>query len=193
MSVSSHGSGCGKAMECSYQSRILLDHSTDGLRSGEGAMVALADGSLLLHYSEFTGGGADDSRALIAEIRSTDNGVTWSEPKPVFQAPAKALNAMSVSLLRLQDGRIGSVFADSPLAVAFSDDDGRTWSYAGNLEGTEKNYCYFSLLFHQDRFFTTYYESAVDVSPRGDQIRRNLASLKFGRGDVKPWLPISTT
>jgi len=394
----------GKAMACSFQSRILLDRSTDGLRSGEGSLVALHPDSLLLIYTEFTGGAADDSRAFIAGIRSADNGETWSEPKPFFRAPADALNAMGVSLLRLQDGRIGCVFglkyslteltpqwvvssdegetwtsprpltdeagyfvfnndrlvqlqdgtlvvpyalhvgigeakeheqwdpgwnafcglfysrdggrtwkksrhgithtpevfyqpefldpqaltnpslqyqfehrlgifqepgvqeladgslmlymrsccgifrafaADvespwedcrpipglnvctspqtirrvpgsdrlvmlyndrgttpfgselfqmrSPLAVAFSDDAGRTWRYAGNLEGPENNYCYFSLLFHGEQFFITYYESVPTVSSSGESRRRNLASLKFGRGYFKPWLPILTT
>lgn len=356
-------------------------------------MVMLTDGALLLFYSEFTGGGADESRGHIAAIRSGDEGITWSEPKSVFQAPPEALNAMCASLLRLQDGRIGCVFclkhsttrltpqwsvssdegeswtlpqpvtsemgyfvvnndrliqlrdgtlvfpyglhagiagkeqyehwdpawnawcglfyskdggatwsrssqgithtpevfyqplylephaldnqglryefehrlgafqepgvqelADgslllhmrsnygvyrtfaagvespwedcgpipgfnvcmspqtirrmpgsdrlvmlyndrgttplgsplhslrTPLAVAFSEDSGRTWKYAGNLEGSDKNYCYFSLLFHGERFFTTYYESVVRVSSDGVSSRRNLASLKFGSG-----------
>lgn len=359
-------------------------------------MVMLADESLLLFYSEFTGGGSDESRAHIAAIRSGDGGITWSEPKTIFQPPADALNAMSVSLLRLQDGRIGCVcllkhsvtrltpqwsvssdegeswtppqpFTDeqgyfvvnndrliqlrdgtlvlpyalhagiagkekhehwdpawnawcglfysqdngetwsrsaqgithtpevfyqplyldpraldhqelryefehrlgafqepgvqeladgslllhmrsnygvyrtfaanvespwedcgpipglnvcmgpqtirrvpgsdrlvmlyndrgttplgsplhslrTPLAVAFSEDAGRNWKYAGNLEGSEKNYCYFSLLFHHERFFTTYYESAASVSSSGVPSRRNLASLKFGSGSFQ--------
>jgi hypothetical protein len=403
MSVSSTVTEDGKTMVFSFQSRILLDHSTDGLRSGEGSLVALHQDSLLLLYSEFTGGAADDSRAFIAEMRSANNGETWSEPRPFFQAPANALNAMCVSLLRLQDGRIGCVFdlkyslteltpqwmvssdegetwtspqpitaevgyfvvnndrlaqlqdgtlvvpyglhvgigeakehehwdpgwnafcglfysrdggrtwkksrhgithtpevfyqpefldpqalenpplqymferrlgifqepgvqeladgslmlymrssygifrafaADverpwedcrpipglnvctspqtirrvpgsdrlvmlyndrgttpfgsepfqmrNPLAVAFSDDAGRTWRYAGNLEGPENNYCYFSLLFHGEQFFITYYESVPAVSSSGEPRRRNLASLKFGQGDLRACRTIVT-
>jgi len=364
-------------------------------------MVVLRDGSLLLMYTEFTGGGADESRAHIALIRSTDNGETWSDPELFFNPPPNALNAMSVSLLRLFDGRIGCVFVlkhsrtemtpqwlvssdegeswsparpvtdeagyfvvnndrlvqlrdgtlvipyglhagaegdqheywkpawnalcglfysrdgggtwrrsghvlthtpelfyqpshmdpkvlenpqvahmferrlgifqepgvqelgdgslmlymrsnygifrafsrdvescwegcgpipdlnvctspqtirrlpgserlvmlyndrgnvpfgsqaftiRSPLAVAFSDDGGKTWGYAGNLEGAEESYCYFSLLFERDQFLMTYYESASSVSSDGSQVRRNLASLKFGWGRWPVWLPSS--
>lgn len=76
-----------------------------------------------------------------------------------------------------------------PLSVASSGDGGRSWSYAGNLEGPERNCCYFSLIFHRDRFFITHYESAPDVSPSGDQSRRNLASMKFGRGELTSCVP----
>lgn len=118
-----------------FCSRRLIDHETDGLRTGEGSMVALADGSLYLLVSDFTEGGEDHSWGQVSAMISRDNGETWSAPKPVFVPPEGALNIMSASLLRLQDGRIGCVVClkkgtHERLAPSwsYSNDEGATWS-----------------------------------------------------------------
>jgi len=94
----------------SYKSWIVIDHSSDGLRAGEGSMVVLNDRSLLLLYSDFVDGGADESRSNISSMTSRDAGRTWSRPRRLFDPPPGALNVMSASVLRLQDGRLGCVF-----------------------------------------------------------------------------------
>jgi predicted neuraminidase len=65
----------------------------------------------------------------------------------------------------------------TPLAAAGSDDEGKTWQRIGDIEGTERNYCYPSILFFEDRVLLTYYWSE-EVIKNGIAARRNLASLK---------------
>lgn len=119
------------------------DHSTDGLRSGEGSVVERADGGLLLLYTDFTGGGADESRACIVRRVSSDKGNSWSEKKILFEPDENSLNFMSVSLLRLQDGRIACVFMDkksksrTSLMWSLSEDEGDSWTQPVPLTGDE--------------------------------------------------------
>ncbi|MDX9861943.1 MAG: sialidase family protein [Rhodospirillales bacterium] len=88
---------------------LLEDHTTDRNRSGEGAAVELWDGRLFLVYGRFQGGGDASPAELVSRI-SSDGGRTWSEPQRFFTPEPGWINAMSVSLLRLADGRIGALF-----------------------------------------------------------------------------------
>lgn len=85
------------------------NHCIDGLRSGEGAVVSLPDGSLYMVYTHFEGQGDHDKAALVAR-RSNDGGLNWSEPETLLMAPENALNVMSVSLLVLSDGRLACMY-----------------------------------------------------------------------------------
>lgn len=115
------------------QFRLVEDHRKDGLRAGEGAAVELENGNLLLLYTRVQGGG-DASPAHIAQRLSSDGGMNWSESRPVFHPPEGSLNCMSVSLLRLRDGRIGCVFLtkwslDHLIPMwSCSEDEGRSWT-----------------------------------------------------------------
>ncbi|MCU0227642.1 MAG: glycoside hydrolase [Bryobacterales bacterium] len=103
-------------------------------RNTEGAFVTLRDGRILFAYTRFSGGVSDHAEAIIAGRFSSDGGRTWtSEDRTLVQQEGK-MNVMSVSLLRLKDGRIAlfylrknSVFDCKPM-VRFSSDEGRTWS-----------------------------------------------------------------
>ncbi len=113
--------------------QLLEDHRTDGLRSGEGCAVACRDGSIYLLYGDFRGP-SDHDRATLVARTSADGGLTWSPPQVVRETPEGGLNVMSVSLLRLADGRIGCVYLDKrstddcrPRFCA-SADEGATWS-----------------------------------------------------------------
>lgn len=112
---------------------LIEDHRTDGMRSGEGAVVALDDGSLLMMYGTFDGG-ADDSPASIVTRRSNDGGLTWSDKMLFLKQPPNTLNLMSVSLLRLSNGDIACTYlvktthTDCRPAFTLSHDCGRTWS-----------------------------------------------------------------
>lgn len=88
---------------------LLEDHTADGNRSGEGAAVLLDDGSLYLVYGRFRGGG-DFSPAELVCRRSRDGGKSWSAPETFFTPDPSWVNAMSVSLLRLHDGRLAALF-----------------------------------------------------------------------------------
>lgn len=65
----------------------------------------------------------------------------------------------------------------TPLTAAVSDDEGATWKRIGDIEGRERNYCYTSILFFEDKVMLTYYLSDV-IEKDGKQERQNLASLK---------------
>ncbi len=112
---------------------LIENHREDNLRSGEGSIVELRDGRLLLHYSHFEGA-ADHDPAYIAQRISADGGQTWGERTVFTRRPEGALNVMSASLLRLADGRIGSVvllkWRNEKCVPQWctSSDDGQTWS-----------------------------------------------------------------
>jgi sialidase-1 len=116
---------------------VLLPPGPDNPRNSEGAFVALADGQLLFAYSHFTGGARDDSPSYVALRRSSDGGLTWTAQDETLVENA-AMNSMSVSLLRLQDGRIalGHLLRrphpekgqELEFLLRFSADEARTWS-----------------------------------------------------------------
>ena len=103
-------------------------------RSSEGAFVALGDGTVLFAYSKFTGRGRDDSSAVIAARLSRDAGATWTRRDRVLVAGEGRQNVMSVSFLRLHDGRIALFYLvknglhDCRLRVRFSEDEAKTWT-----------------------------------------------------------------
>ncbi len=112
---------------------LLEDHRTDGLRSGEGCAVSCRDGALCLVYGDFEGPGDHDSATLVKRY-SRDGGVSWTAPEVVRRTPPGGRNVMSVSLLRLADGRIGASYLDKQSTddcrprFTVSDDETRTWS-----------------------------------------------------------------
>lgn len=111
-----------------------LDVSEGNPRNTEGSFVALKDGGLLFVYTRFSGGGSDHDKADLASRISRDGGKTWSsQDKPVVANEA-GLNVMSVSLLRLADGKIALFYlqknslTDCRPVVRFSSDEAVTWS-----------------------------------------------------------------
>lgn len=131
-------------MTADYTTFLVEDHSHDGLRSGEGAIVALANGDLLMLYSCFEGG-HDADAAFIARRISCDEGRTWSKREVQFEKNEGSLNSMGVSLLRLQDGRIACSYAVKwslghcvPVFMT-SEDEGETWSVP-RMVSTEQAY-----------------------------------------------------
>ncbi|MFG0265960.1 MAG: exo-alpha-sialidase [Rhodopirellula sp. JB055] len=110
-------------------------------RNSEGDFVRLKDGRLLLVYTKFIGTSDHAPAELVSRV-SNDNGVTWSDDdESVIARGDGDSNLMSVSLLRLQDGRIGlfyirkydptpeakHLFLDD-IMMRTSSDEGGTWS-----------------------------------------------------------------
>lgn len=106
-------------------------------RNSEGAFIETSEG-LLFCYSAFIGtSDSDHAVADIRCIRSHDEGLTWSEPETLITCEQhKALNIMSVSLLALDQGKIGMFYlvrktwGDMRLWLRESVDGGHTWSQA---------------------------------------------------------------
>ncbi|PYI57469.1 sialidase family protein [Paenibacillus flagellatus] len=105
-------------------------------RNSEGAFLELSDGRLLFAYSRFNGDSAhDDAKACIAARYSSDGGDTWSDDEIVARPEDHdAINIMSVSLLRLNNGDIGMFYLirygwhDMRLHLRRSADEGNSWS-----------------------------------------------------------------
>lgn len=113
----------------------LLPPGPDNPRNSEGSFIKLADERLLFAYSHFYGGARDDSPSYLAGRFSDDGGASWGEDFVLL--PNEGLNTMSVSFLRLQDGRIALLYLvrlahgeqqELRCMLRFSDDEARTWS-----------------------------------------------------------------
>lgn len=116
---------------------LSLPHGASNPRNSEGSFVALADGRILFAYSRFYGEDGDDhGTADICARFSSDNGGSWSDTDTVLVKNEGGCNVMSVSLLRLQDGRIALFYIrknglhDCRLFLRTSKDEGLTWSAA---------------------------------------------------------------
>jgi Neuraminidase (sialidase) len=106
-------------------------------RNSEGAFATLSDGRLLFAYTRFEGtSGSDHGTAVIAARTSADDGRTWSREDRVLVPNEGECNVMSVSLLRLHDGRLALFYCrkntllDCRHWLRTSTDDGATWSEA---------------------------------------------------------------
>jgi len=110
-------------------------------RNSEGDFIQLKDGRLLLVYSKFIGKG-DHAPAELVGRYSSDGGKTWDvDDIPIIARKDSDANLMSVSLLRLADGRIALFYVqkyNSPsgsrypyldnILMRTSNDEGKTWS-----------------------------------------------------------------
>ena len=123
-----------------------LDPGNENPRNSEGSFVTLTDGTILFAYSRFTSSGSDFGSADIAAIYSHDGGETWSSDPQIIVRNTGGINVMSVSLLRLRDGRIALFYLvkssenDCRPCMRTSDDEGGTWSAPINVIPTPGYY-----------------------------------------------------
>lgn len=102
-------------------------------RNSEGDFVELNDGRILFVYTRFRGGAGDHAAADLMARISPDRGLSWSDEDELVVANHAGLNVMSVSLLRLADGRIALFYmrkdavADCRPVVRFSADEAASW------------------------------------------------------------------
>lgn len=112
---------------------LVIEPGKGNPRNSEGDIIELKDGRLCLIYTRFTGGSGDHAAADLVRRTSEDDGKTWSDDRIVVRRPG-GLNVMSVSLLRLADGRIALFYLrktseeDCRPLMCVSVDETGTWS-----------------------------------------------------------------
>ncbi len=128
------GPGLAAGEESGPRVTLELGPTADNPRNSEGDFIRLRGGRLLLVYTHFTGGGADNAAAHLVSRHSDDEGLTWSASDEPVVANEGGENVMSVSLLRLADGRIALLYLrknswdDCRPWLRFSEDEAATWS-----------------------------------------------------------------
>jgi len=120
--------------ETSGPQRVLsLPPGPNNPRNSEGDFVRLKDGRMMFVYSHFVGGAGDNAGAYLAARFSGDGGRTWNGKDVVVVKNEGGWNVMSVSLLRLKNGRIALFYlrknslTDCRPYLRVSSDEGRTW------------------------------------------------------------------
>lgn len=112
----------------------LLPPGPGNARNSEGDFIELKDGRVLFVYTHFTGGGSDHAAGHLAGRFSSDGGHSWTEEDVVIVPQSGGFNDMSVSLLRLQDGRIALFYVrknsllDCRPVMRISTDEAKSWS-----------------------------------------------------------------
>ncbi|WP_417746409.1 sialidase family protein [Rosistilla oblonga] len=120
-------------------------------RNSEGDFIRLQDGRLMLIYTKFVGR-SDHAEAELVARYSDDEGKTWTQDDESAIARGEGdANLMSVSLLRLQDGRIALFYVrkyKSPANAKYpfldtilmqtSDDETKTWSEPVQITPTDE-------------------------------------------------------
>lgn len=103
-------------------------------RNSEGDFIKLKNGNILFIYTHFTDGAGDNSSAYLAGRYSDDDGKTWAKDDVPILPNEGGMNIMSVSLLRLNDGRIALFYLrknsemDCIPLMRTSTDEAKTWS-----------------------------------------------------------------
>ena len=125
----------GTTVAMAQPARVLhLPPSETNQRNSEGDFITLKDGRILFVYTHFSGGAGDHAAAHLAGRFSKDDGKTWDAEDTLILANDGGMNLMSVSILRLQDGRIALFYIrknsteDCRPLVRFSSDEAITWS-----------------------------------------------------------------
>ncbi|MHC2067078.1 sialidase family protein [Bremerella sp. T1] len=120
-------------------SQVVLPPGPGNPRNSEGDVVQLKNGDVLLVYTHFVGGAGDHAKAHLASRVSHDGGKTWSKKDKIEVPNEGGMNIMSVSLLRLQDGRLAMFYLrknstnDCCPLMRISTDEGETWSEATTI------------------------------------------------------------
>ena len=80
-------------------------------RNGECSFLRLRDGRIMCLYTKYYGDDwTDHAIARLEAIYSSDEGESWSESTILLEKDEEALNFMSASLIRLNNGDLGIVY-----------------------------------------------------------------------------------
>jgi sialidase-1 len=134
--TSAFGQAAGSAKkEVAGMQRVLtLPPGEGNPRNSEGDFIQLKDGRILFVYTHFTGSASDHGAAHLAGRFSSDGGRTWTQEDQVILPNEGGLNIMSVSLLRLANGKIALFYllkeskSDCRPCLRISTDEAKTWS-----------------------------------------------------------------
>lgn len=119
-------------------------------RKGEGDVVELNDGRLLLVYMEFTGDGSDYATTRLVAQESADGGLTWARHRVITETSPGDVNVYSPNLIRALDGSILLLFIRQhkvePGALTHhvwkSSDEGQSFApYAEMFAGQDYSLC----------------------------------------------------
>ncbi len=120
-------------------------------RNGESSFLRLRDGGIMCVYTKYYGDDwTDHSIARLEAIDSYDEGETWSESRILIEKDKDALNLMSASLIRLENGDLGVLYLrksmkdDKLLCMPYfvrSSDEGKTFSEPILCVNKEGYYC----------------------------------------------------
>ena len=117
------------------QTVLKLTPSENNPRNSEGDFVTLKNGSVLFVYTHYTGSSTSDhAPAYLAGRISADGGKSWGQEERVIVENEGDMNVMSVSLLRLQNGKIALFYlkknsrTDCIPYMRISEDEAETWS-----------------------------------------------------------------
>lgn len=87
---------------------LFLNTGKKNPRNGEGSFIRLRDGSIMYAYTQYYGDeGGDHSTARIAACSSCDEGESWQDCGVIIEKEDYAMNIMSASLLRMNNGDLG--------------------------------------------------------------------------------------
>ena len=90
---------------------VTVSRSTPELpRKGEGDVIELTDGRLLLISMEFSGDGSDFASTRFVSHESSDGGRTWGQHRVITETLKGDLNVYSPNLIRALDGGILLLF-----------------------------------------------------------------------------------
>jgi len=124
----------GEELKIEREVILNLSPGVNNPRNSEADFVRLKDGRIMYVFSQYVGNSADDdAHANLAVMYSSDEGKTWTKPE-ILVRMTEGLNLMSVSLLRLRDGRIAFMYlrkfspSDCRPLLRFSSDEGKTWT-----------------------------------------------------------------
>ncbi|MCE7070867.1 glycoside hydrolase [Dyadobacter sp. CY327] len=119
----------------------------DNPRNSEGDFITLKDGRILFIYSRYTGKSTSDhAPAYLAGRYSSDGGKTWTNEDRLVVEREGDMNVMSVSLLRLKNGKIAMFYlkknseTDCIPLMRISEDEAKTWSAATPCITDRKGY-----------------------------------------------------
>jgi len=89
---------------------LQLDPKEGNPRNSEGSFITLKSGRIVFAWSKFLSSHSDFGDAVISSRYSDDDGITWSDEEKTLIEKEGTTNVMSVSFLRLKDGRIAIVY-----------------------------------------------------------------------------------
>jgi hypothetical protein len=141
------------------------------------SLVRLRDGSHLAMFHDdgrfFRESGRVDGVFRLYQVRSEDGGLTWGEPRLVFES--SDVHLCEPGLVRSPDGkRLAALLRENRRVknshVVFSDDEGVTWSVPRELPSTLTGDRHVLRYAPDGRLFATFRDMAAGSPTRGDWV-----------------------